>query len=190
MRKRYVEEKKLLSEEMVVSQFYIHGAYTENNVVTMRAQMAGLYPSAWPQDSNNWKQRKQFPPPEGAGPEEYAAWAAPLPHGLQTYPVAQIRLIDDFLLALTNERTCKRFPAEMKEPLREIDDDLEDVIEREYESIFYDMREELVSGRELCDYLTWAHHNAIRLKGGIERNLEFTKLAELTCPTEYYNKVS
>ena len=52
------------------------------------------------------------------------------------------------------------------------------------------MRQELVSGIELCDYLTWAHHNAIPLKGGIERNLEFAKLAELTCPTEYYNKVS
>ena len=174
---------------MVVSQIYHHVANTRNNVLAMRAQMAGLYPSARPQDTTDWAQRGSFPPPEGADFEEYEAWAAPLPHGLQTYPVAQIHAKDDFMMAV-GEGICSRFEKEMEEPFSDIRFDLEEVIEKEYKSIFDDMRRELVSGTELCDYLTWAHHNAIPLKGGIERNLEFAKLAELTCPTEYYHKVS
>ena len=174
---------------MVVSQLYHHCANVDSNILAMRAQMAGLYPSAHPHDTTDWFQRARFPPPEGADFEEYEGWAAPLPHGLQTYPVASIPLHKDYLIG-TGEENCKRFEAEMKERIWDVRFELEDLIEKEHPELFADMQQELVSGPELCDYLTWAHHHAIPLKGDLERNMDFAKLAELTCRTEYYNKRS
>lgn len=52
------------------------------------------------------------------------------------------------------------------------------------------MQEMKVTGEELCDYLTWAHFNAIPLMGDDARKGEYTKLATETCPSEYYNKVT
>ena len=47
-----------------------------------------------------------------------------------------------------------------------------------------------VSGEELCDYLTWAHFNAVPLQGDADRQKEYTQLVSETCPQTYYDKVT
>mmetsp|Transcript_10635 Transcript_10635/g.14334 ORF Transcript_10635/g.14334 Transcript_10635/m.14334 type:complete len:177 (+) Transcript_10635:661-1191(+) len=52
------------------------------------------------------------------------------------------------------------------------------------------MHEMQVTGVELCDYLTWAHFNAIPLDGDDSRQAEYTKLATQTCPQQLYDQVA
>ena len=52
------------------------------------------------------------------------------------------------------------------------------------------MKEKNVSGEELCDYLTWAHFNAVPLQGDKKRQDAYAKLVRDTCPTSYYNQVT
>ena len=47
-----------------------------------------------------------------------------------------------------------------------------------------------VSGEELCDYLTWAHFNAVPLQGDKERQDAYAKLVSETCPAAYYDPVT
>ena len=47
-----------------------------------------------------------------------------------------------------------------------------------------------VTGEELCDYLTWAHYNAVPLKGDATRQAEYQTLVSTTCVASYYNSVT
>ena len=44
-----------------------------------------------------------------------------------------------------------------------------------------------ITPNELCDYLTWAHMNAIPLIGTPERQIMYTQLATDFCPKNYYD---
>jgi len=52
------------------------------------------------------------------------------------------------------------------------------------------MQDIQVTGVELCDYLTWAHFNAIPLVGDDARQAEYVSLATETCSQQYYDKVT
>jgi len=44
------------------------------------------------------------------------------------------------------------------------------------------MVEKHVSGAELCDYLTWAHFNAVPLQGDEKRQSDYAAIVSDTCP--------
>lgn len=52
------------------------------------------------------------------------------------------------------------------------------------------MKEKDVSGEELCDYLTWAHFNAVPLQGDSDRQASYASLVSDTCPKTFYNSVT
>ena len=50
LRKRYVEEAQLMSEDYVVSETYLQTPFNSKNILSMQAQMMGLFPAS---DANN-----------------------------------------------------------------------------------------------------------------------------------------
>jgi len=71
--------------------------------------------------------------------------------------------------------------------LTDISDKLDKEIAKSYVDISKEMKEKEVSGEELCDYLTWAHFNAVPLQGDKARQDSYRKLVGETCPQFYYN---
>ena len=53
----------------------------------------------------------------------------------------------------------------MEQPVKDALAGLDSALESTYPEIWKQMQDIEVSGIELCDYLTWAHYNAIPLDG-------------------------
>jgi len=71
--------------------------------------------------------------------------------------------------------------------LVQISNNLDAEIAKNYADIASEMKEKDVKGEELCDYVTWAHFNAVPLTGDQDRQQEYAKLVSETCPSAYYN---
>ena len=89
LRTRYVDEAKLLSDEYIISQLYLQTPFVSKNILSLQAQMLGLYPSTHANDLTEWQQKNAVPPIEGA---DFSEWqkelgASALPYGLQTFPI-------------------------------------------------------------------------------------------------------
>ena len=89
LRRRYVTESKTLDEEYIISQMYLQAPFVAKNILSLQAQMMGLYPSTHANDLTEWQQGNAVPPIEGA---DFSEWqkelgAYALPHGLQTFPI-------------------------------------------------------------------------------------------------------
>ena len=153
--------------------------------------MMGLYPSTHANDLTEWQQGNAVPPIEGV---DFSEWqkelgAYALPHGLQTFPIQQTGFEKDFTLSLS-EKNCARYKDSISPKLAQIGSSLDSQIATEYPDISSEMAEKDVSGEELCDYLTWAHFNAVPLEGDKDRQDSYAKLVSETCPSSYYNQVT
>lgn len=89
LRLRYVEEAGMLSEDYIISQMYLQAPFVAKNILSLQAQMLGLYPATHANDLTEWQQKNAVPPIEGA---DFSEWqkelgAYALPFGLQTYPI-------------------------------------------------------------------------------------------------------
>ena len=78
----------------------------------------------------------------------------------------------------------------MEKPTNAASAGLDSAIESNYADIWKQMQGIQVSGIELCDYLTWAHYNAIALDGDEARQAEYVSLATETCPQQYYDLIT
>lgn len=188
LRKRYVEEAQLLNEEYIISQMHLQAPFVAKNILSLQAQMMGLYPATNVNDLNEWQQANAVPPIEGA---DFSKWQAELgahalPYGLQTFPIQQTGFESDFMLSL-NAKNCQRFDALTKDSFAQISTNLATEIAAEFSDIAAEMTDKDVSGKELCDYLTWAQLNAVPLVGDETRQAEYKKLATETCPAFLYN---
>ena len=101
MRRRYVDEAQLLSADYVISQLYLQAPFVSKNILSLQAQMLGLYPSTHANDLTEWQQKNAVPPIEGA---DFSEWqkelgAYALPYGLQTFPIQQTGFEADFMLS-------------------------------------------------------------------------------------------
>ena len=79
----------MLSEDMVISQMYLQASFNAKNILSLQAQMMGMYPATKANDLTEWQQRNAVPPIEGA---DFSEWqrelgASALPYGLQTFPI-------------------------------------------------------------------------------------------------------
>lgn len=86
-----------------------------------------------------------------------------------------------------NAKNCKRLKALTKDALAQIEDNLAAEIASKYSDIATEMTDKDVSGKELCDYLTWAYMNAVPLVGDETRQGQYSDLAQTTCPEFLYN---
>ena len=89
LRRRYVDEAQMLSEDYIISQLYLQAPFVAKNILSLQAQMMGLYPSTKANDLTEWQQSNAVPPIAGA---DFSEWqkelgASALPHGLQTFPI-------------------------------------------------------------------------------------------------------
>ena len=101
LRRRYVDEAQLLSADYVISQLYLQAPFVSKNILSLQAQMLGLYPSTHANDLTEWQQKNAVPPIEGA---DFSEWqkelgAYALPYGLQTFPIQQTGFEADFMLS-------------------------------------------------------------------------------------------
>ena len=184
-------ESKTLKEDYVISQLYLQAPFVAKNILSLQAQMMGLYPATDANDLTEWQQGNAVPPIEGA---DFSEWqkelgAHALPHGLQTFPIQQTGFEKDFTLSLS-EKNCARYAAKIEGPLAKNAKELDATIAKEYPDIAAEMKEKDVSGEELCDYLTWAHFNAVPLQGDPERQDAYASLVRDTCPKAYYDPVT
>lgn len=166
LRKRYVDEAHLLSADYIISQLFLQAPFMAKNILSLQAQMMGLYPATKANDLTEWQQSNAVPPIAGA---DFSEWqkelgASALPYGLQTFPIQQSGFDKDFMLSLS-ERNCKSFASQMEQPRKDVEAALDVAIQTDFADIWKDMQDMQVSGVELCDYLTWAHFNAITLVG-------------------------
>ena len=86
-----------------------------------------------------------------------------------------------------SEKNCQLYKTQISQTLAGLDQTLETVIATDYSDIWAEMQAKEVSGVELCDYLTWAHYNAVPLVGDDARQAEYASLVSDTCPQSYYN---
>ena len=89
LRLRYVDEAKVLSPDYIISQMTLQAPFMAKNILSLQAQMMGLYPSTNANDLTEWQQGNAVPPIEGA---DFSKWqqelgAFALPFGLQTFPI-------------------------------------------------------------------------------------------------------
>ena len=68
-----------------------------------------------------------------------------------------------------NEKNCSRYSDAISQSLKDISSDLKTAISTDYPEIADDLKKAQVTSEQLCDYLTWAHFNAVPLKGDKER---------------------
>ena len=184
-------ESKTLKEDYIISQLYLQAPFVAKNILSLQAQMMGLYPATDANDLTEWQQGNAVPPIEGA---DFSEWqkelgAHALPHGLQTFPIQQTGFEKDFTLSLS-EKNCARYAAKIEGPLAKIAKELDATIAKEYPDIAAEMKEKDVTGEELCDYLTWAHFNAVPLQGDKKRQDAYANLGRETCPKAYYAPVT
>lgn len=88
------------------------------------------------------------------------------------------------------EKNCHRFADKIEGQLTAISTQLDAAIAETYPDISQEMKDKNVTGEELCDYLTWAHFNAVPLQGDQARQDSYSKLVGETCPQSYYNQVT
>lgn len=89
LRRRYVDEAGLLEQDYKISQMFLQAPFVAQNILSLQAQMMGLYPATKANDLTEWQQKNAVPPIEGA---DFSEWqkelgASALPYGLQTYPI-------------------------------------------------------------------------------------------------------
>ena len=77
-------ESKTLKEDYIISQLYLQAPFVAKNILSLQAQMMGLYPATDANDLNEWQQKNAVPPIYGA---DFSKWqqelgAHALPHGL------------------------------------------------------------------------------------------------------------
>lgn len=109
--------------------------FADSNISSMQAMMMGVFPF----DEKNlteWQQANAIPPVQGADfytwQEELADYA--LPYGLNTFPIQQWGLEDDFVLAV-NKANCPLYA-------------------KLYDASEYDA---------LCEYLDWAYTSSVEV---------------------------
>lgn len=93
-----------------VSQSFLQTAYLSSSIQSMQAMMMGLYPSSDLNTLNEWQQGNAIPPVEGADFSQLQSelGASALPYGLNTFPIQQWGLEDDFVLAVSSDN-CPLF---------------------------------------------------------------------------------
>ena len=87
-------------------------------------------------------------------------------------------------------KNCAAYKDAIKVDLDNITMGLDYYLKANYNDIFMEMQEKDLVGTEVCDYLTWAHFNAVPLKGDPKRQEDYKSLVDQTCRTEYYNKTT
>jgi len=88
-RTRYVDESKTLLADYYVPTTYMQTSFHESSILSMQAQMMGLYPSSTVNDLTAWQQGNAVPPLEGV---DFSEWqeelgASALPYGLNVFPI-------------------------------------------------------------------------------------------------------
>jgi len=86
-----------------------------------------------------------------------------------------------------SQKNCKLYDGRISPTLDALSHSLDDTLASDYADIWSEMQAKDVSGVELCDYLTWAHYNAVPLVGDDARQSDYTQLVTETCPSVYYN---
>ena len=71
LRRRYVDESKTLSADYIISQLYLQAPFVAKNILSLQAQLMGLYPSTHANDLTEWQQGNAVPPIEGA---DFSKW--------------------------------------------------------------------------------------------------------------------
>ena len=54
LRRRYVDEAATLSTDYIISQMYLQAPFVAKNILSLQAQMLGLYPSTHANDLTEW----------------------------------------------------------------------------------------------------------------------------------------
>lgn len=66
-----MDEAGLLSADYIISQMYLQAPFVAKNILSLQAQMLGLYPSTHANDLTEWQQANAVPPIEGA---DFSEW--------------------------------------------------------------------------------------------------------------------
>jgi len=162
LRKRYVEEAKVLAENYVVSELSMQTPFFGKHILSMQAQMMGLYPASDANDLTEWQQGNAVPPVEGA---DFSEWqqelgAHALPHGLNIFPIEQTGLEADYLLSV-NEQNCPLFKKVFYSTAMDLDYIALQGLPYKW-SDFVKQRGSTM--HEFCEYLEWAWLTSTPLK--------------------------
>lgn len=164
LRRRYVFESALLSEDYIISQVFMQTPFVAKNILSTQALMMGLFPATKANDLTDWQQKNAVPPMAGV---DFSEWqrelgAHALPFGLQTFPIQQSGIEADMLLSVS-DKNCPYYANNMKPAL----DDITGQAQTAISNISYQWASylELKSVADICSYLQWAHYNSIDLAG-------------------------
>ena len=115
LRYRYVTEAQFLDELYEVTQCYMQTPFSSSQILSMQAQMMGLYPASKLNTLTEWQQGNAVPPIEGA---TFDYWQEQLgdqalPYGLNVFPIQQVGMEVDYMLSL-NTKNCARYAQELR----------------------------------------------------------------------------
>ena len=71
LRKRYVDEAMMMEPNFVVSQSFLQAPFQANNILSMQAQMMGMFPASDQNNLTEWQQGNAVPPIKGA---DFSKW--------------------------------------------------------------------------------------------------------------------
>ena len=126
-----------MDPDYVVSEAYLQTPFDAKNILSMQAQMMGLFPASNANNLSDWQQTNAVPPIKGAS---FTQWqkelgAAALPYGLNTFPIQQIGPEADTMLAM-NSLNCARYGQKMKNLEEAADEKLKEEMITNYKSIW------------------------------------------------------
>mmetsp|Transcript_39260 Transcript_39260/g.53351 ORF Transcript_39260/g.53351 Transcript_39260/m.53351 type:complete len:290 (-) Transcript_39260:13-882(-) len=165
LRHRFVEDADdFLSEDYLISQLHLQTAQDSASILSLQAQMYGLYPASEQNDLTEWQQGNAVPPIEGA---DFSKWqeelgAHALPHGINTFPIQMFGKDHDWLLSM-NEKNCARWESEWGSLWA----GKEKWYDAEFAKKFPEAMDHINAAdgnvHDFCNYMEWAHLNGVEL---------------------------
>lgn len=170
LRHRFVEDADdFLSEDYLISQLHLQTAQDSASILSLQAQMYGLYPASDQNDLTEWQQGNAVPPIEGA---DFSKWqeelgAHALPHGINTFPIQMFGKDHDWLLAM-NEKNCARWESEWNSVWAGKEEWYDGAFAKKFPEAMDHINTAGGNVHDFCNYMEWAHLNGVELS--IERD--------------------
>lgn len=133
--------------------------------MSMQAQMMGLYPESTVNMLTEWQQGNAVPPIENA---DFSKWqeelgASALPYNINTFPINQTGLDQDWLLSL-NMENCSRWKQEYGPQYETLVKKADLHFKSAWPAYYKNMVAKKANFYEYCDYLQWAYYTGVQLE--------------------------
>ena len=182
LRKRYVEEGNILAPTYKVSELRMQTPFSAKHILSMQAQMLGIYPTNTDNDLSLWQQGNAVPPIAGA---DFSHWQQDLqekalPYGFNTFPIEQTGLEADVFLSM-NLNNCPLFANDFSDISSYLNYNAIRNLPTTYKTLVNDKGATMY---EFCEYLDWAWYTDTHLND--ESNLEYIRRKDcLTYASNY-----